>query len=84
MRQGKEKSPGHQTVADAKPDGLTLTVVTGALKIQYITGQATVDPMNDFTLIACLQDNGISSIAATVDTPYNTFAASSDADVNDD
>lgn len=64
---------GHQMTADAKPDGTTLTIATGALNIQYITGQATVDPMNDFTLIACLQDNGISAIAAPVNAPYNTF-----------
>lgn len=48
---------GHQTVANAKPDGTTLTVATSALNIQYITGNAEVNPMEDFTLIACLQDN---------------------------
>ena len=47
---------GHQTVANAKPDGTTLTLATSALNIQYITGNATVNPMTDFTLIACLQD----------------------------
>ncbi len=65
---------GHQTVADAEPDGTTLTVATGALNIQWITGQATVDPMNDFTLIACLQDNGFSCLAVPADAPYDTFA----------
>lgn len=64
---------GHQTVADAKPDGLTLTIATGALNIQYITGQADIDPMNDFTLIACLQDNGFSALAVPADAPYDTF-----------
>lgn len=46
---------GHQTVASAKPDGTTLTVATSALNIQYITGNAEVNPMKDFTLIACLR-----------------------------
>ncbi len=64
---------GHQTVADADPDGLTLTIATGALNIQYITGQADIDPMKDFTLIACLQDNGFSTLAAPADAPYDTF-----------
>ena len=33
---------GHQTVANAKPDGTTLTLATSSLNIQYITGNATV------------------------------------------
>ena len=40
---------GHRTVANAKPDGTTLTLATSALNIQYITGNATVNPMTDFT-----------------------------------
>lgn len=35
---------GHQTVANAKPDGTTLMVATSALNIQYITGNAQVNP----------------------------------------
>lgn len=46
---------GHQTVANAKPDGTTLMVATSALNIQYITGNAQVNPMTDLTLIACLR-----------------------------
>lgn len=65
---------GHQTVASAKPDGTTLTVATSALNIQYITGNAEVNPMEDFTLIACLQDNGFSTLAVPVDAPYDDFA----------
>ena len=42
---------GHQTVANAKPDGTTLMVATSALNIQYITGNAQVNPMTDLTLI---------------------------------
>lgn len=64
---------GHQTVANAKPDGLTLTVATSALNIQYITGNADVNPMEDFTLIACLQDNGFSTLAVPADAPYDDF-----------
>jgi tripartite-type tricarboxylate transporter receptor subunit TctC len=37
---------GHQMVKDAKPDGTTLTLATGALNIQYITGNSDIDPMN--------------------------------------
>lgn len=64
---------GHQTVANAKPDGTTLTVATSALNIQYITGNAEVNPMEDFTLIACLQDNGFSTLAVPADAPYDDF-----------
>ena len=64
---------GHQTVASAKPDGTTLTVATSALNIQYITGNAEVNPLKDFTVIACLQDNGFSTLAVPVDAPYDDF-----------
>lgn len=65
---------GHQTVANAKPDGTTLTVATSALNIQYITGNAEVNPTKDLTLIACLQDNGFSTLAVPADAPYDDFA----------
>lgn len=65
---------GHQTVASSKPDGTTLTVATSALNIQYITGNAEVNPMKDFTLIACLQDNGFSTLAVPANAPYDDFA----------
>ncbi|MFV0466678.1 MAG: tripartite tricarboxylate transporter substrate binding protein [Lachnospiraceae bacterium] len=65
---------GHQTVATSKPDGTTLTVATSALNIQYITGNAEVNPLTDFTLIACLQDNGFSTLAVPSDAPYDDFA----------
>ena len=68
---------GHQTVANAKPDGTTLTLATASLNIQYITGNATVNPMTDFTLIACLQDNGFSTLAVPANAPYDDFRASS-------
>ena len=64
---------GHQTVANAKPDGTTLTLATSSLNIQYITGNATVNPMTDFTLIACLQDNGFSTLAVPANAPYDDF-----------
>lgn len=35
---------GHQTVKNAKPDGTTITLATGALNIQYITGNSDIDP----------------------------------------
>ena len=50
-------------MANAKPDGTTLMVATSALNIQYITGNAQVNPMTDLTLIACLEDNGFSTLA---------------------
>ena len=64
---------GHQTVANAKPDGTTLMVATSALNIQYITGNAQVNPMTDLTLIACLEDNGFSTLAVPKDAPYDDF-----------
>ena len=64
-------------MANARPDGTTLMVATSALNIQYITGNATVNPMTDFTLIACLQDNGFSTLAVPANAPYDTFRASS-------
>lgn len=65
---------GHQTVASAKPDGTTLTVATSALNIQYITGNSEANPIKDFTLIACLQDNGFSTLAVPANAPYDDFA----------
>ena len=65
---------GHQMVKDAKPDGTTLTLATGALNIQYITGNSDIDPMNDFTLIATMQDNGFSALGVPADAPYDDFA----------
>ena len=64
---------GHQTVANAKPDGTTLMVATSALNIQYITGNAQVNPMTDLTLIACLEDNGFSTLAVPKNAPYDDF-----------
>ena len=64
---------GHQIAKDAKPDGTTLTLATGALNIQYITGNSDIDPMKDFTLIACMQDNGYSALAVPKDAPYDDF-----------
>lgn len=65
---------GYQTAANAKPDGTTLTVATSALNIQYVTGNSEINPMEDFTLIACLQDNGFSTLAVPADAPYDDFA----------
>ena len=65
---------GHQTVKNAKPDGTTITLATGALNIQYITGNSDIDPMNDFTLIAAMQDNGYSALAVPTSAPYDDFA----------
>ena len=42
--------------------------------IQYITGNAEVNPTKDLTLIACLQDNGFSTLAVPADAPYDDFA----------
>ncbi|MBQ8093330.1 MAG: tripartite tricarboxylate transporter substrate binding protein [Clostridia bacterium] len=64
---------GHQMTANAKPDGTTLTLATGALNIQYITGNADINPMKDFTLIACMQDNGYSALAVPANAPYDDF-----------
>lgn len=64
---------GHQTVANARPDGATIMLATAALNVQYITGNADVNPM-DLTLIAALQDNGFSALCAPVNAPYNNFA----------
>lgn len=64
---------GHQTVKDAKPDGTTITLATSALNIQYIMGNSDIDPMKDFTLIACMEDNGFSVLAVPYDAPYDDF-----------
>ena len=65
---------GHQTVKSAKPDGTVITLATGALNIQYVTGNSDIDPMNDFTLIAAMQDNGYSALAVPTSAPYDDFA----------
>ena len=59
---------------NAKPDGTTITLATGALNIQYVTGNSDIDPMNDFTLIAAMQDNGYSALAVPTSAPYDDFA----------
>lgn len=64
---------GHQNVANAQPDGSTIMLATGALNIQWITGNAEVNPTTDLTLIAALDDNGYSALCAPVNAPYNTF-----------
>lgn len=65
---------GHQTVKSAKPDGTTITLATGALNIQYVTGNSDINPMEDFTLIAAMQDNGYSALAVPTSAPYDDFA----------
>lgn len=65
---------GHQTLATSKNDGTFVTLATAALNIQYITGIAELDPMNDLTLIACLQDNGYTTLAVPANAPYNNFS----------
>ncbi len=65
---------GHQTLATSKNDGTNIMLATAALNIQHITGMAEVDPINDLELIACLQDNGFTTLAVPVDAPYNNFA----------
>ena len=64
---------GHQTVANAKPDGTTITLATAALNIQWITGNSDVNPKEDLTLIAAMDDNGFSALCAPANAPYNTF-----------
>ncbi|MGF6906558.1 tripartite tricarboxylate transporter substrate binding protein [Fusobacterium sp. PH5-44] len=65
---------GHQTLANAKNDGTNITLATAALNIQYITGVVNLNPTKDLELIAALQDNGFSALAAPVNAPYNNFA----------
>lgn len=64
---------GHQTVANAKPDGATITLATAALNIQWITGNSEVNPKEDLTLIAAMDDNGFSALCAPVNAPYDSF-----------
>ena len=64
---------GHQNVANAQPDGSTIMLATGALNIQWITGNADANPKTDLTLIAALDDNGFTALCAPVNAPYNTF-----------
>lgn len=65
---------GHTTVMNAAPDGNTFMLATAALLTQYVTGNSEVNPLEDLTLIACLDDNGYSVLAVPVNAPFNTFA----------
>ena len=65
---------GHTTVMNAAADGNTIMLATAALLTQYVTGNGEVNPLEDLTLIACLDDNGYSVLAVPVDAPFNTFA----------
>ena len=64
---------GHQMVANAQADGSTIMLATGALNIQWITGNADVNPKTDLTLIAALDDNGFTALCAPVSAPFDTF-----------
>lgn len=64
---------GHQMVANAQADGSTIMLATGALNIQWITGNADVNPKTDLTLIAALDDNGFTALCAPVNAPFDTF-----------
>lgn len=64
---------GHQTCANSKNDGSNIMLATAALSIQYITGSTDLNPQEDLTLIACLQDNGYSALAVPANAPYDTF-----------
>ena len=65
---------GHTTVKNAAADGNTIMLATAALLTQYVTGNSEVNPLEDLTLIDCLDDNGYSVLAVPVDAPFNTFA----------
>ncbi|ETP73068.1 hypothetical protein UYO_0951 [Lachnospiraceae bacterium JC7] len=65
---------GHQTVANASPDGSTITLATAALNVQWVTGNSEVNPKKDLTLIAALDDNGFSALCAPANAPYDTFS----------
>ena len=65
---------GHTTVKNSAADGNTIMLATAALLTQYVTGNSEVNPLEDLTLIACLDDNGYSVLAVPVDAPFNTFA----------
>lgn len=64
---------GHQMVANAQADGSTIMLATSALNIQWITGNADVNPKTDLTLIAALDDNGFTALCAPVSAPFDTF-----------
>ncbi len=65
---------GHQTVANASPDGSTITMATAALNVQWVTGNSEVNPKKDLTLIAALDDNGFSALCAPKNAPFDTFS----------
>lgn len=64
---------GHTTVKNSVADGTTIMLATAALNTQYVTGSSDVNPLEDLTLIACLDDNGYSVLAVPANAPYNTF-----------
>lgn len=71
--QQMKNTAGHTAVKTAAPDGNTIMLATAALNTQYVTGSSDVNPLEDLTLIACLDDNGYSVLACPVDAPFNTF-----------
>lgn len=64
---------GHKTVKSASLDGNTIMLATIALLTQYVSGNSEVNPLEDLTLVACLDDNGYSVLACPVNAPFNTF-----------
>lgn len=62
-----------QNVSNQKSDGINIGLAHSAIMTQYVTGGSKLNPLEDLTIIAAVGNNGLRSIAARVDAPFNTI-----------
>lgn len=64
---------GNQHLAKAKPDGLTLTLVSCTNMDNYLSGASSVNPTTDMTVIAKIHAGGANAWICAPDAPYNNI-----------
>ncbi len=62
-----------QNVATKKPDGKNIALAHSAIMTNYVTGSSDLNPLEDFTLLAAVGNNGLNAIAVPIDAPYDTL-----------
>lgn len=63
----------YQTTANEEPDGQTLLAGHPTLLCSYVTGATDVNPMEDLSIVAAMQDMGSQVLVVPPDAPYDDF-----------
>ena len=69
---------GTQHAANAKPDGLTLTISSTVNMDNYLTGASEVNPVDDLTVVAKFTAGGPQVVIARADAPYSNLVELAD------